>query len=115
MKYAWGGGEGRGLRSTLSCQLYFLLQGLVQAERHNMNEVLYSNKDCCEPTHKSSECFDGGWVLNGVQGQGRQHLEDGCQVGLGLLKPAALRYLPHQLCCQVMIGHPAAKQVSQSG
>ena len=89
-----GGGEGRGLRSTLSCQLYFLLQGLVQAERHNMNEVLYSNKDCCEPTHKSSECFDGGWVLNGVQGQGRQHLEDGCQVGLGLLKPAALRYPP---------------------
>lgn len=61
-----------------------------------------------EPTYKNSESFDGSWVLGGVQGYGLQHLQGGHEVGLGVLEPAALLHLKHQLFCQSRIGQPAA-------
>ncbi len=44
------------------------------------------------PTYKCPQALDGCRVLTG-EGQGEQHFQQGCQVGLGLLEPGALRHL----------------------
>ncbi len=44
------------------------------------------------PTYKCPKALDGCRVLTGER-QGQQHFQEGCQIGLGLPEPGALRHL----------------------